>query len=71
MESSCGRADSVMDSHTTVGTVLYTELATDYHHIVERSLVCVQCLGRISRSELPKTLKWVTACPSVTFHING
>ena len=47
MRCSCGRADSVMDSHTTcpgfkTWLVLSTELPTDYHHnsIIELSVRC-------------------------------
>ena len=42
-----------------MGTVLSTELPTDYHHQVERSLqlVCVEGPGSISRSGLTQDIK--------------
>ena len=64
--SSCGRADSVMDSHTT-GPRFNTRLVrcflpslrltTTIPESVERSLVCVEGRGRISRSGLTQDIK--------------
>ena len=64
--SSCGRADSVMDSHTTgpgfeTRLVRYFlpsfRLTTTIPESVERSLVCVKGRGRISRSGLTQDIK--------------
>ena len=70
--SSCGRVDSVMDSHTTgpgfntrsvryclLSFQLTTTIKASYS--VEHSLVCVEGWGRISRV-WHKTLKWVAIC---------
>ena len=80
--SRCGRADSLMNLHTTgpswvqdpVGTVLSTELPTVNHHNSIKLSVrwCMWKVGegfpgRVS----PKTLKWVAVYSSVTFHINA
>ena len=80
--SRCGRADSVLDSHTTarsrvqdpVGTVLSTELPTvDHHDSIKLSVRwCVWKVGEGFHGRVsPKTLKWVAVYSSVTFHING
>ena len=60
--SSCGQADSVMDSHTTdlVDTVLSTKFRTGYYHnsIIELSVRwSVESRGRISRSGLTQDIK--------------
>ena len=64
--SSCGRADSVMDLHTTgpgfktqfVGYFLLSfRLTTTIPESVERSLVCVEGWGRIYRSGLTQDIK--------------
>ena len=76
--SSCGRADSVLNGFTPhrsqvqdpVGAVLSTELPTDDRHQVERSLVCVEGRGRISRSGLTQDIKMGSCVTSVTYHIN-
>ena len=64
--SGCGRADSVMDSHTT-GPGFKTRLVRyfllsfrlwpPWQHQVERSLVCVEGRGRISWSRLTQDIK--------------
>ena len=67
LRSSCGRADSVMDSHSTdpgfrTQLVRYTFyqasnwLPLSHHHKVERSLVIVGGQGRISRSGLTEVI---------------
>ena len=68
--SSCGPADSELDSHTTgprvqdpVGTVLSTELPTGYHHN-SIGLSIRWCVWKVGEGfpgrVLPKTLKWVS-----------
>ena len=58
-----------------VGTVLSTELPTDYHHNSIIGLSVRWCLWKVGEGfpgwVLPKTLKWVAVYSSVTFHING
>ena len=76
--SSCGRVDSVMDSHTTgvrvqypVGTVLSTELPTVNHHNSIKLSVrwCVCKVGEGFPNRVSP--KWVAVYYSVTFHIDG
>ena len=64
--SRCGRADSVLNSHTTGPGfktrlvryfLLSFRLLTTMQHQVERSLVCVEGRGRISRSGLTQDIK--------------
>ena len=67
MRSSCGRADSLMDLHTTgprfkTRWVRYTSYRTSdwlpsYQYKVELSLVCVKGQGKISRSGLTQISK--------------
>ena len=62
--SRCGRADSVLDSHTTgsrpgwYGTLYWaSDCWPPWQHQVERTLMCVEGRGRISRSGLTQDIK--------------
>ena len=67
---------SPSDSASHRSRVLFTELPNDYHHIISIIELSVRWRfvegrGRISRSGLPKTLKWVVVYSSMTFHMNA
>ena len=54
--SSCGRADSVMDSHTT-GPGFKTRLVRHFLPSLRLTIDCVEGRGRISRSSLTQDIK--------------
>ena len=60
---------------TPFGTVLCTELPTEYHHNSRIELSVRWCVWKVGGGfpirVLPKTLKWVAMYFSVTFHISG